>query len=267
MSEVQIPGSETLFLGGDEYFKAVLAEFKKAERSIKIETYIFQEGILAERIVVGLAEALQRGVKVYLHIDAAGSPAITQVWRQQFKAMGIRFRIYNRISKHLYRIFDDLHEILRLPAHINRRNHRKFFLIDEQIGFIGSFNIDDRHLKEVYGDQAWIDIGVRVEGREMKDFGTAFDRLFFPRRFRFKPLTATKHLLLNHGLYQRLRSRRQIPRRLVSAKERIWIQNPYLVPIRPIFRALLQQASRGVDIRVITPQKNDIFSMPWISSS
>jgi cardiolipin synthase len=42
-----------------------------------------------------------------------------------------------------------------------------------------------------------------------------------------------------------------------SARERIWIASPYFVPSNALIQALQLAALRGVDVRVILPQKPD----------
>ena len=52
-----------------------------------------------------------------------------------------------------------------------------------------------------------------------------------------------------------------------NAKERIYIQTPYLVPDEPIKEALKIAALSGVDVRIMVPGKPDHFFMEWILSA
>jgi cardiolipin synthase len=46
-----------------------------------------------------------------------------------------------------------------------------------------------------------------------------------------------------------------------SATERIWIASPYFVPDRPVITALQLAGLRGVDVRILIPEKPDHISV------
>jgi cardiolipin synthase len=52
---------------------------------------------------------------------------------------------------------------------------------------------------------------------------------------------------------------------LNSARYRLWIASPYFVPDRQVISALQLAAMRGVDVRVILPEKPDHL-LVWLSS-
>jgi cardiolipin synthase len=52
---------------------------------------------------------------------------------------------------------------------------------------------------------------------------------------------------------------------IMRAKQRVWIASPYFVPDESILRALQLAALRGVDVRVLLPQKADHL-MVWLAS-
>jgi cardiolipin synthase len=45
---------------------------------------------------------------------------------------------------------------------------------------------------------------------------------------------------------------------IAAARERVWITTPYFIPDEPTLRALISAAHRGVDVRLLLPQRNDI---------
>ena len=44
---------------------------------------------------------------------------------------------------------------------------------------------------------------------------------------------------------------------IITARERIWIASPYFVPDRPVITALQLAGLRGVDVRILIPEKAD----------
>jgi cardiolipin synthase len=48
---------------------------------------------------------------------------------------------------------------------------------------------------------------------------------------------------------------------MIHAKNRIWLMSPYFVPDYSTLKALRLAAWSGVDVRILLPQKNDIFMM------
>ncbi|HET9953745.1 MAG TPA: phospholipase D-like domain-containing protein, partial [Polyangiaceae bacterium] len=46
--------------------------------------------------------------------------------------------------------------------------------------------------------------------------------------------------------------------RMYRAHKRIWLTNSYFIPDRNVVRALVRAARRGVDVRVLLPDKSDV---------
>jgi phosphatidylserine/phosphatidylglycerophosphate/cardiolipin synthase-like enzyme len=51
-----------------------------------------------------------------------------------------------------------------------------------------------------------------------------------------------------------------------SSLERIWIGTPYLIPPRPMRRALRRAARRGVDVRLVVPAREGANRFLWYAS-
>jgi cardiolipin synthase len=66
---------------------------------------------------------------------------------------------------------------------------------------------------------------------------------------------------------RRLRSRfhRELLGRLEAARRRIWVTTPYFVPTLPVLRVLLHAALKGLDVRLVLPEKSDIPFVRWAS--
>src|SRR6185503_10683412 len=63
----------TTLHNGDEAYPAMLAAIENAKTRINFETYVFNDGEIADRFVDALARAAQRGVYVRIVLDPIGS--------------------------------------------------------------------------------------------------------------------------------------------------------------------------------------------------
>lgn len=262
--------SETLFTSGDEYFAGLLASMDEARVSIELETYIFEKGLLADRLVEKLIAAARRGLRVRLIVDGWGSPAFADDYWPRLKKAGVRVRFFRVIPWILRRFPGDPESFRqRLLARLrsaNRGLHRKFCLIDGQELWVGSFNVSDVHLRETLGDQAWKDMGVCVRGRELKYAKRAFQRAYRGWAALSWPARSPKLLLLNDSFLHKRRTRLEHVERMTKARERIWLSTPYFVPIGQIYRLLERRAKEGLDVRITVPSQSDVWMMKWIST-
>lgn len=260
---------EQLYFSGDEFFAAVTAAIEKAVHSVKMETYIFERGVLGDRIAAALSSAASRGVDVQVMVDGLGSPNFLNEYWTKLRRSGVRIRLFRVIPYILRRLPGDpdgfFKRLLGRWRQVNRGNHRKFILVDKETLFVGSFNISDVHLREVHGEKAWKDVGVRVQGRDLRYADRAFQRAYRGWTAFNLPARSPELLLLNDSYLHKRSTRNQHIYNLKRARQRIWLATPYFVPIGRVFRALVSQARSGVDVRLIVPDKSDVFFMPWLS--
>jgi cardiolipin synthase len=260
---------EELYMTGDAYFASLLAAISTAISSVELETYIFEKGVLADRIVRQLILARARGVRVRLIVDGWGSPGFVTDYWPQLKEAGVRVRFF-RVNPWILRRFPGdprgfWSRLLLRWRQINRGNHRKFCLIDHRELWVGSFNISDVHLAEVSGIRAWKDVGVRVSGSELRFARRAFQRAYRGWTALNWPARSPHLLLLNDSFLHKRRARLEQIQRMRRARQRIWLATPYFVPVGGLFRLLVRQAKRGLDVRLMVPDKSDVFFMKWLS--
>lgn len=260
---------EKLFTTGDDYFAGLLAAVERAQSSIELESYIFEKGVLADRLVEKLLAAVKRGVRVRLIVDGWGSPGFAVDYWPQLKAGKVKVHFFRVIPWILRRFPGDPQSlprrILTRLRSVNRGLHRKFCIIDGKELWVGSFNVSDVHLKETLGEQAWKDIGVCVRGRELKHAHRAFQRAYRGWAAPNWPTQSPRLLLLNDSFLHQRRTRLEHIQRLKKATKRIWVSTPYFVPIGQVYRLLAKKAKQGLDVRVIVPRQNDVWLMKWVS--
>lgn len=267
---------EELFFDGDEFFQCVCTELEKAKQTIELESYIFVNDELGRRVVETLCAAAGRGVAVRVLVDGIGSPAWEGQFATRLESAGVQYRVFHRLPFQWLRtklsgriargsVSYRLHEL-------NRRNHRKLIIIDRATAFVGSMNVSAVHLRSLNGDRAWRDTGLRVSGEDVAVLSEGFERAWKPFPKRFPPKKAlwrfpSELVRLNSTRKLRRRNYRDLVRRLSEAKVRIWITTPYFVPSGPVLKTLAMAACRGVDVRLLVPEKSDVFFMPWVAAA
>lgn len=278
---------EKLYFDGDSYFDAVLKGIAAAQKSIELETYIFQPDALGRKIEHALIEASQRGILVRLLVDGIGAAGWIDRRLPRLAESGAEVRVYHPLkAANLWnRLLRDMGIRRRPPrrgsallSRLNRRTHRKICVIDGQRAWVGSLNIAACHSKVLFGNDAWRDTGVLIEGDFIQELRYSFDYIWtrshgvdgrrrWAERLTQKKSKSHPHplLRLNHTTRLRWRNYFQLISRLRRAEKRIWITNAYLAPSPSIIRQLANAAARGVDVRILVPRKSDVFFMPWVA--
>lgn len=273
-----------LYFNGDEYFRSVHAALATAQSEVFVEAYIFNMDPIGLRLLRTLSELVSKGVKVHITVDGVGSfnwlPGLRDFCEQNkigfrvYHPMPIRIRYLKRISwKYLRRILFFLRQA-------NKRNHRKIFLIDGKIAFLGSINVSQVHTKEFMGAQAWRDTAVRVEGAPIKELETSCRKIWSHSRFigrtffripvrrghrlRQHPSNA---LRMNTSMRWRFSLLRDLNHRILRAQKRVFITNAYFIPRKSVLRSLRKAAERGTEVAICLPAQNDFISVKWAARS
>ncbi|MBC7174031.1 MAG: cardiolipin synthase B, partial [Polyangiaceae bacterium] len=124
----------TLLRDAEEGFPAMLAAIAGAKSEILLEMYWFGSDRTGRRFAEALALRAQQGVKVSVIYDAVGSIEADDAMFVELEAAGCEVHQYNPIAPWRQRFRFDL---------VNRRDHRKMLIIDNQVGFTGGLNLAD----------------------------------------------------------------------------------------------------------------------------
>lgn len=274
---------EDLYFNGDDFFDEILRQIDLAKESVDLESYIFHQGQIATRFLEKLNQAQARGVRTRLLVDGLGSQTFIDSLKEAPK---FGFKIFHPIKwTHLF--FSPTFVALswwplarRALLRVNRRTHRKICIIDGRIAFVSSMNITDQHSKLASPKNHWRDTGVCVEGRGVSLLQYAFEHTWLrshgfnrKRRFRDRLQLAKrerevlnfKGLRLNYTRQLRRNVKRDLYLRTRIAKSRLWITNPYFSPPYRFLLRLKRAAKRGVDVRLLIPEKSDVFFMSWVA--
>lgn len=257
----------------------MLDDIRAANTSIDFEVYIFQNSVLGDHVTQALADAARRGVKVRVLVDGAGSPLWGATYANTIEKAGGLTRVYHPFP---WQLWHYSRSIIKLPfllkwiyliLKINKRNHRKLCIIDQQIAYIGSMNVSPNHLPKSMGGQDWRDRAIRIQKADLSTLCEAFEDAWEHRpiqeriRDAFKAVRRNPIVRLNHTWLRRRILYKQLLKRMKRCKHRIWITNAYFVPDNFLLKHLKEAAKRQVDVRILLPKKSDIIFLPWASSA
>lgn len=258
--------SETLYFKANDYFTALVSDLRKAQHSIDIEMYIWASDEVGAQFFQILRDAVLRGVRVRLLVDGIGSFRWVQTHLPRFRAAGIDVKVF----RSLWWTWS-VSKLSRFLRTLNRRNHRKIFLIDGQIAYTGSLNVHSSAFK-------WRESGLRLLGPSVGLIQEIFDDTWLwtgdptspyanPASYELQTRLLKSHEIRCNQFYQlRRRLKSDLIERIRGAKERIWVMTPYFLPSSTILNELMRAARRQVDVRVVLPFRSDIPFLRWIAT-
>lgn len=256
-AKVNRTGNLEVLTNGPSFYSAELDAIRAARRSINLEAYIFQKGVISSQYVQAMAERARAGVQVNLVIDAFGSLSATKAFFKPLTDAGGKVRRYNGLA--WYRL-----------SRLDNRTHRELLIVDGKIGFIGGAGIADQWYSGKNGKPRWRDTVVRVEGEAVPNLQSTFaenwlaasgellvGETYFPEIDCPHPTTI---LVINSTptVGGSTRARVLFQLLLSTAKQNIWITTPYFLPDRSLMQELCRAVERGVKVRILVPgRKSD----------
>jgi cardiolipin synthase A/B len=245
-----------LLVDGDATFSSIFDGLAHAERYALVQFYIFHDDGLGRRLKAALIDCVNRGVEVFLLYDEVGSLGLPDAYLRDLEAAGVKQSKFNTTQ--------GAHNRFQL----NFRNHRKNVVVDGRAAWIGGHNVGDEYLGLDPEIGHWRDTHVRIEGPAAQLAQATFlaDWYWATRTIpdlNWEPQGATgggdvKAMVLPISPTDDIETAQLFfVHALNAARQRIWIATPYFVPDQAVMAALRLAALRGVDVRIIVPEKSD----------
>ncbi len=250
-----------LFPGGHSFFRSLHAALRSAERFILVEYYMIHADHTGAAFAAGLAEAVRRGVRVWLIYDYVGCIKTPASFFENMARQGIEAIPFNVPSfKKGLRWFD-------------RRDHHKMVIIDGNLAYLGGFNIGDEYSEILERSQRFRDVGLSISGGAVSELTRHFSEIWQMEKGELPRLPpaggdadphprrsghADVSIVSGGPHHRRSYIRGAFLLNIASAAEEILIATPYFVPGPRMIRSLLRAARRGVKVRLLLPERSDL---------
>lgn len=258
----------TILTDGNQKFDTMIEDMKQAKKFIHIEYYIIRNDVLFERIKQVLLEKVKEGVEVRILYDGMGCRAVSGKYFEKLRQSGIQCVVF----------FPPL--LGRLHLRINYRNHRKIVVVDNEIAYVGGYNIGKEYigLSKKFG--YWRDTHLRIQGMAVSELQIRFildwnyaarENLFQNNCFLQTPCRNygdSKVQIISSGPDSAMQNIRNNYLQLINkAKKCIYIQTPYFIPDESIFNALMIAIRSGIEVYIMIPCKPDHPFVYWATYS
>ena len=257
LAEVYCRTSSVFFPSGEEYFKSMIEELKKAKSFIFLEYFIISSGELWDEIHEILIERAAAGVEVRLLMDDFGCMRmLPSDYEYTLRREGIKAQRFSKISP-------------KMSAVHNNRDHRKICIIDGKVGYTGGVNIADEYVNKINRFGHWKDGGIMLRGDAvgglMKHFLSGWDftvgsvgeyKKYFDAVTPAPCSDGGYYLPFGSGpapIYERPAGKNAFLNLINQARNYVYITTPYLIIDYDLTESLCNAALRGVDVRIITP--------------
>ncbi|MGH6877904.1 MAG: phospholipase D-like domain-containing protein, partial [Rhizomicrobium sp.] len=262
-----ILGNRVILLeNGWTAYPAMLDAIRVARKNINLETYIFSDNALGRQFADALIAKRRQGVEVNIIYDGFGSDDTPASFFDLLRASGIRVLEFDPVSPWNARVHWS-------PDH---RDHRKLLLIDGKVAFIGGMNIGGvppRRFTPSRGGASrdnrasWRDTDVEVRGPAVAAFQNLFLTTWITQHG--TPLRHEDYfpVLRNQG-NDIVRVLGSVPEQfsiiyvtlmsaINNAETNVYITDAYFAPDAQMLEALEAAAHRGVDVRLLVPERSN----------
>jgi len=244
-----------LLIDGEATFRSILEGIDAANDYVLFQFYIVRDDELGREVKSRLIAKVEQGVRVYFLYDEVGSYDLPERYKDDLRAAGVE--VYNFHSR-------------KGPGNrfqINFRNHRKVVVVDGRTAWIGGHNVGDEYLGKSPKFGNWRDTHVRIDGPAALAAQLSFAEDWYWASGTVPELDWTPEAAAEEGVPVLIvpsgpadeveTAALMFIHAINSAQERIWIASPYFVPDEAVVAALQLAGLRGVDVRILIPDKPD----------
>ncbi len=252
-----------LLIDGEATFDSIIEGVDSAKETILFQFYIVKDDELGKRIQAHLIDRAKAGVRVYFLFDEIGSHQLPAAYEEDLRRAGVQVTHFHTRKGPKNRF------------QINFRNHRKIVVVDSQTAWIGGHNVGDEYMGRDPKFGHWRDTHMRIQGPSVLGAQLSFVEDWnwatgeFPEvNWTVRPATegGIPVLIVPSGPADRLETAAlMFVHAINSATSRIWIASPYFVPDEAVMAAMQLAALRGVDVRILIPEKADHLLI-WLAA-
>jgi cardiolipin synthase len=237
-----------LLVDGAATYDNMISAIESAQAYVLVQFYIVRDDIIGRRLRDALVAKAHGGVQTFFLYDEIGCINLPAAYLDVMRTEGVEVSGFKTTKGRSNRF------------QINFRNHRKLLVVDGATGFIGGNNLGEEYL--VYRDTH-----LRIDGPAAQHIQLSFLKDWYWATGRIIPVSSQilpsdisdqAVAIVNTGPADSAASCSILFSSLISqARSRLWITSPYFVPDDAIVVALQAAALRGVDVRIILPDRAD----------
>lgn len=245
-----------LLVNGDATFKSIFDGIARATNYVLVQFYIIHDDSVGRELKSRLLERARAGVRCLVLYDEVGS-GLPASYVDELKSAGVAVLPFNTTQGKANRF------------QINFRNHRKIVIVDGREAWVGGLNVGDEYKGLDPKIGFWRDTHVHATGpvvqcvqvSVVEDWHWASGEILSGLNWDPQPAASGKSramLCLPSGPADPLETCTLFFLNAINlAKKRLWIASPYFVPDEQFISALQLAALRGVDVRILIPDKSD----------
>ena len=246
-----------VLINGEATFGAIFKGIDEAQNYILVQFYKINDDKLGRKLQTKLIAKAKEGVRIYLLYDDIGCTPLPRSYMEKMRNNGIEVHNFKSRKGWAHRL------------RLNFRNHRKIVVIDGKTAYVGGLNVSDKYMgiHPKYG--YWRDTHVKIKGPSVQSVQLPFISDWYwatheVPELNWEPTYSTDWknniLVLPSGPADELETCGIFfVHAINSAKKRLWIISPYFVPDQQVLCALQLAGLRGVDVRLMIPEKSDLL--------
>jgi len=258
-----------LLVDGPATFAAMKGAIAKSRARVLLQSYIVEDRGVAAEVATLLLASAARGVKVALLYDSLGSIGTDTAFFDRLRAGGVAVCAFNPVNP-----------VERLGFWgINRRDHRKLLVVDDDWAYTGGINISRVYGSSSFGrrsmpkkdgatDDGWRDTQIELAGPVVPVLAREFAQAWHGQGCKGElgapppPRTSTPGQRLVKVLASDPRDEtNRIYTTLIQAigasQRSVFLTMAYFAPGDEFAGALADAARRGVAVELVLPGKSD----------
>ncbi len=258
------PGNTVqILLNGEGTYPPLWKDIASAKRTLTVQMYYSQPGVVADTVAKYLTERARAGVRVLFLLDAFGSQPLKKDWVNGLKQAGVEVAWLRPLKWYT------LHKA-------TQRSHVRVVVVDGRVGYTGGFGIADYWLGDGHHDDEWRETNVRFVGPTVAALQAAFAAgwaeatgelltgdMFFPGIAFERDGNVSAGLMHSLPTTGSTPAERYLALSIAGARKTLYITNSYFVPSEDFIRLVISAVRRGVDVRVLTECSNTDVKTTW----
>ena len=251
-----------LLIDGEETFDNIFETIRSAKRHLCVNFFIVKSDTLGIRFQQALIERARAGVRVFFLFDEFGSYKLPRRYLRELKAAGVECHSFG------------VNRFWWSRLQLNFRNHRKIVLADGEVALIGGLNVGDEYLGRDARFGGWRDTHLAMRGPVVQAVQLVFLEDWFWASNSMPELDWETRLeeadqiaaVIPTGPADPADSWQLVVAEAANtSRQKLWIASPYFVPDEGVLTALQAAAIRGVDVRILIPERADHL-LVWLSA-